>query len=241
MKTHRLLTALVMSVIVSLAIPQARAQGTIQTYFALGPSSSEVGYLQFLGDMIQGMRVDGSLSPVPFIPSGSSINNASIVSYEGGTGHRIFAGFSAVSPNLFSLDQISRVFGTSYSSSSNMMSGASFGPAVLGIRWGSGGPGVNDTMYASGSANGVLVNRIIVVANAYTLVASNPSDTQRVLDAQVALHGPDVLLSARYGNIPGQYFGEGNIHLCVPEPSTGSLLAIGLIAMLPRRHKSSAT
>lgn len=216
----------------------AWAQGTaITTYMAVGPENGEPAYNNFLSSMLLGMRQGDSLAPTPisFIPNGNSVNTGSIISYDDNTGAKLFAGFSAISPSLFSIGQMSRELWTSFHTSSNLFSNSKFGSTVIGIKWGPNGPGTGDTVYSSGSADTVLVNELYVVANTYTIRASDPSDKDRSISAFHRLNGDSVPVNARYSL--GNYFDQGTVNLCVPEPSSIAIIGIAFAGMIMSRRR----
>lgn len=210
------------------------AQGSIVNFFAIGPETGEPTYTGFLVNMVSSMRGIPSLS-TPFIPMGSIVNARDIVSYDDRRGQKLFSGFSHVSQTPFLLSDMSACLSSSFFSSSNMLSGVKFGSAVVGIRWGPNGPGSADTVYTSGAADLTLVNEVYVVANTYTIRATDPSDLERAVSSFGRLHGNLVQIDSTYSR--GPLSGYGSISLGVPEPSSFTIAAIGALALCFRRKQ----
>ncbi|MBP6858506.1 MAG: PEP-CTERM sorting domain-containing protein [Candidatus Pacebacteria bacterium] len=210
------------------------AQGSIVNFFAIGPETGESTYTGFLVNMVSSMRGISSLS-TPFIPMESVVNAREIVSYDDRTGRKLFSGFSHISPTPFLLSDMSACLSSSFFSSSNMLSGVKFGNAVVGIRWGPNGPGTADTVYTSGAADLTLVNEVYVVANTYTIRATDVSDLERAVASFGRLHGDVVDIDSKYTS--GSLSGYGSISLAVPEPTSFALMGIAALALTFRRKR----
>lgn len=212
-----------------------QGQGVIQTFFAVGPQTGEPTYNSFLNGMIAGMRGNTSLS-TPLIPIGSTIPAGDIVSYTDKTGWKLFAGFSHINNTPFVLGQMTRVFSVPPSFvSSNTISGLKFGSALVGVKWGPDGPGTADIVYTSGEADSTPVNEIYLISNTYTILASDPSDKQRVIESYGVLHGNLVRIDASYSM--GPLYGSGYVNLYVPEPSSFTLIGVGLVVLTSCRRR----
>jgi hypothetical protein len=227
----KLLVGLLMafvSVIISqfTLVTSAIAQGSFQIYMAVGPRSGEIGYQQFVGEMMEGIK--GNASQVVFLQSGTTVDIKSIVSCTN-LGSALYMGFQVKSDVPFTFDQLSRCVGSYLSKGTNPMVATSFGSSLSG-------KDPYGTTYPYGSpVSGAQLSEVNAIANLLSFNVANFSDAeiQRAVSSYQRLNGGAVEYTAQYSlnTVSGTISGQSSVVL-VPEPSTWIILLVGGVGFL---------
>lgn len=218
---------------------QSWGQGTIQTYIAVAPGQGEPNAVAFAQNMIASMR-GSSLDPVPFLEPGSSVSATNAMTFDpNGTGSVIVAGFRLVTADAFLINQIGREAWSQSAANlpgtTNMVTSSSFGPSLLGVKWGPSGPGEGDIIYTSGSTSGVVLNELYMIGNSYTFRLDAGATYQQGLIDFAGFYGPVMTFNARY--YLRDISSHSMVNLVVPEPTSATVVTLGFLGFLFRQRK----
>lgn len=223
--------------------PSASAQGNFQAidginiYMAVGPASGEPGSQEFTDNMMATMR-GLSATPTVFLPSGSHINVADIITYDNNsTGGKLYIGVVISSKTPFTFDDVERSVGDRFGVFTNPIVNISFGPKLYGED-----PQGN---VLSGSGNNAIMGQVFGLFNTYSEHTPNPASLPQTIQALLGLYGPTDDFTAQYSL--GSMVAKTTVTLDimpVPEPSTWAfILCFGGFPILFRslgRRESSA-